>query len=86
MRVNNPLKYIKKAKKYLNKNCLLIPFDNNPIDKNGNKVESGKNIIKAKELSGQANLLFIKDSQTGTVLCKPNNKQITLNEALHTND
>ncbi|MBE33154.1 2,3,4,5-tetrahydropyridine-2,6-dicarboxylate N-succinyltransferase [bacterium] len=64
----------------------LVDHDNNPIDKNGNKVESGKNIIKAKELSGQANLLFIKDSQTGTVLCKPNNKQITLNEALHTND
>ena len=51
----------------------LVDHDNNPIDKNGNKVESGKNIIKAKELSGQANLLFIKDSQTGTVLCKPKN-------------
>ncbi len=43
-------------------------------------------IVKAKELSGKEALLFIKDSQTGQIICKPNPKTIKLNESLHKND
>tara|TARA_Y100001970_G_scaffold135052_1_gene166280 strand:- start:2368 stop:3414 length:1047 start_codon:yes stop_codon:yes gene_type:complete len=71
---------------YAGMKIALVDHNNNPIDKHGNEVEKGANIIKAKELSGHPNLLFIKDSITGMVMAKPNNKQVTLNSALHTND
>tara|TARA_B100000427_G_scaffold192635_1_gene160181 strand:+ start:3621 stop:4670 length:1050 start_codon:yes stop_codon:yes gene_type:complete len=64
----------------------LVDHENNPVDIHGNSVSEGANIVKASELSGLENKLFIKDSQTGKVICKPNNNQITLNTALHTND
>lgn len=41
-------------------------------------------VVKASELSGVSNLLFIRDSVTGKVLAKPrNSQQIELNTALH---
>lgn len=64
----------------------VVDHENQPVDLQGNPVEQGKNIVKAVELSGSENRLFIKDSQTGEVICKPNNKQIKLNTSLHTND
>ncbi|MWV17692.1 2,3,4,5-tetrahydropyridine-2,6-dicarboxylate N-succinyltransferase [Pseudomonas sp. L-22-4S-12] len=40
-------------------------------------------VIKARELAGQADLLFRRNSQTGAVECKTNKTAIELNEALH---
>lgn len=56
-----------------------------PIDLNAEKVEDGRNIVKAKEISGRDGLLFIQDSRTGKVLCMPNEKAISLNSDLHAN-
>ncbi len=47
---------------------------------------SPTHIVKARTLSGRSNLLFIKDSQTGQIICKSNTKTIQLNETLHSND
>ncbi len=47
---------------------------------------SPTHIVKASTLSGRSNLLFIKDSQTGQIICKSNTKTIQLNETLHSND
>ncbi|MGI5502892.1 2,3,4,5-tetrahydropyridine-2,6-dicarboxylate N-succinyltransferase [Lentzea sp. CA-135723] len=44
-------------------------------------------VVKALSLSGQSNLLFIRDSVTGTVLVKPRKGTgVELNSALHAND
>jgi len=51
-------------------------------DKNGNTV----NTVKARELSGQSHLLFIRNSQTGAVECRSNSKEFELNAALHANN
>ena len=40
-------------------------------------------VIKARELAGQPDLLFRRNSQTGAVECKTNRTAIELNEALH---
>ncbi|QLF92173.1 2,3,4,5-tetrahydropyridine-2,6-dicarboxylate N-succinyltransferase [Pseudomonas sp. ABC1] len=40
-------------------------------------------VVKARELAGQADLLFRRNSQTGAVECKTNRSAIELNEALH---
>ena len=58
---------------------------NQPVDTNNNSVDLGQNIVKASELSGVSFKLFIEDSQTGELVCKPNTKVIQLNEALHLN-
>ena len=58
----------------------------------GSKVEvlnSNRDLIetvKASYLSGQNDLLFIRNSLTGSIQCSPNQKSISLNEALHKND
>ncbi|HUQ57930.1 2,3,4,5-tetrahydropyridine-2,6-dicarboxylate N-succinyltransferase [Lentzea sp.] len=54
----------------------------------GTKVTGpGGEVVKAVELSGQSNLLFIRDSVTGTVLVKPRKGTgVELNAALHAND
>ncbi|MBJ7538390.1 2,3,4,5-tetrahydropyridine-2,6-dicarboxylate N-succinyltransferase [Marinomonas transparens] len=39
--------------------------------------------VKARELSGQSDLLFRRNSETGTIECKTNKTAIALNEALH---
>ena len=64
----------------------LYDQKNNPIDKVGQVVAEGKNITKAIELSGKDNLLFLMNSETGKLICKPNQKIIKLNKELHTND
>ena len=43
-------------------------------------------IVKARDLSGKSNLLFIRDSLTGMVMAKPNQKKSNLNKELHSND
>lgn len=43
-------------------------------------------VVKASTLSGRSGLLFIKDSQTGQIICKQNPTAITLNAQLHQND
>ena len=40
-------------------------------------------VVKARELAGQSDLLFRRNSQTGAVECKTNKSAIELNEALH---
>ena len=40
-------------------------------------------IVKARELSSQPDLLFRRNSQTGTIECKANKSAIALNEVLH---
>ena len=40
-------------------------------------------VVKARELAGQPDLLFRRNSQTGAVECKTNKSAIELNEALH---
>ncbi|MFD4642078.1 2,3,4,5-tetrahydropyridine-2,6-dicarboxylate N-succinyltransferase [Lentzea sp. NPDC058436] len=54
----------------------------------GTKVTGpGGEVVKAVTLSGQSNLLFIRDSVTGTVLVKPRKGTgVELNAALHAND
>lgn len=49
------------------------------LDEN-NEVVS---VVKARELSGQSDLLFRRNSSTGAIECKTNKTAIALNEALH---
>jgi len=70
---------------YAGKKVALFNEENKAIDIDGNIVEDGKNIVKALDLSGKDFLLFMEDSQTGELICKPNTKVIQLNEALHKN-
>ena len=49
------------------------------IDEDKNPVK----VVKARELAGQSDMLFIRNSQTGTVECRTNKRAISLNEALH---
>ena len=51
-------------------------------DKDGNTIE----IVKASDLSHQNDLLFIRNSLTGVIECRPNMKNVELNETLHSND
>lgn len=59
---------------------------NEAVNIKGETVDEGQNIIKALELNGANNLLFLSDSKTGQLICKPNKHAIELNEALHAND
>lgn len=56
-----------------------------PIDLDGKIVDDGQNLVKAADLSGRDKMLFLQDSRTGRVICKPNPKTIELNAALHKN-
>ena len=49
------------------------------IDNDGNRTGT----LKARELAGRSDLLFIRHSETGEVQCRVNRKAIALNEALH---
>ena len=40
-------------------------------------------LVKARELAGQSDMLFIRHSQTGAIECRTNQKAIKLNVALH---
>ena len=42
--------------------------------------------LKASELASKSDLLFIRNSITGAIQCRPNKKIIELNEELHSND
>lgn len=48
-------------------------------DANGEVVAT----VKARELSGKSDLLFIRNSETGAVECRTNKTAIALNEELH---
>ena len=52
------------------------------LDKNNELVK----IVKASELSSKEDQLFIRNSLTGAIQCKPNNKKVSLNDQLHTNE
>jgi 2,3,4,5-tetrahydropyridine-2,6-dicarboxylate N-succinyltransferase len=43
-------------------------------------------VVKARELAGQPDLLFRRNSQTGTVECKTHKSAVELNAALHTHN
>ena len=49
--------------------------------------ERKKNIevVKARDLAGHSDMLFLRNSQTGVVECRSNKKAIELNKMLHTN-
>jgi 2,3,4,5-tetrahydropyridine-2-carboxylate N-succinyltransferase len=49
------------------------------MDENKNFVK----VVKARELAGQSDMLFIRNSQSGCVECRTNAKAIALNESLH---
>ncbi len=70
---------------YAGKKVKLLNENNEPVDLTGKPVSNGQNIVKAMDLSGKDYKLFIEDSQTGELVCKPNSKVIQLNEALHIN-
>lgn len=77
---------------------LGIPLGNNCIVEAGLYITSGskielhdenseeKKIVKGSELSNKSNLLFIRHSQNGKIIAKPNKNQISLNTTLHKND
>lgn len=52
------------------------------LDENNQEVDQ----IKARELAGKSDLLFRRNSLTGTVECKTNKTAIALNEELHANN
>lgn len=49
----------------------------------GTKVTVGAETVRAFELSGRDNLLFLRNSQTGAVEARPNGAGVELNAALH---
>lgn len=49
------------------------------LDENKNFVK----LVKARELANQSDMLFIRNSQTGVIECRSNQKAIKLNESLH---
>ncbi len=49
------------------------------VDEDGEEVRK----VKARELAGGSDMLFIRNSVNGQILCRTNRKAIALNEALH---
>jgi 2,3,4,5-tetrahydropyridine-2-carboxylate N-succinyltransferase len=52
------------------------------MDEDRNKL----NLVKARELAGQSELLFIRNSQNGVVECRTNRRAIELNSTLHSHN
>lgn len=52
------------------------------LDENNQAVET----VKARDLAGKSDLLFRRNSLTGTLECKTNKSAIALNEELHANN
>lgn len=52
------------------------------VDETGTQVRQ----LKARDLAGQSDMLFIRNAKTGQVLCKTNRKAIELNDALHSHN
>ncbi len=61
----------------------LYNAQNEAVNLENQIVPDGKNVVKAKALSGRDNLLFFLDSQTGKIVCKPNRAEVELNAMLH---
>ena len=83
----------------LGENCLLgansglgIPLgDNCTVEAglyvtSGSKIEYEGNVVKGIDLAFKNDLLFLRHSQNGKVIAKPNNNKINLNQTLHKND
>lgn len=49
----------------------------------GTKVQVGDEVVKASELSGRDDILFLRNSSTGAVEARPNRSGVELNAALH---
>jgi 2,3,4,5-tetrahydropyridine-2-carboxylate N-succinyltransferase len=49
------------------------------VDETGEQVR----IVKGRELAGSSDMLFVRNGQTGQIICKTNRKAIELNNALH---
>jgi 2,3,4,5-tetrahydropyridine-2-carboxylate N-succinyltransferase len=49
------------------------------VDEKGTVLGS----VKARELAGKSDMLFIRDSQNGNIICRTNRKAIELNDQLH---
>ena len=76
---------------------LGIPIGDNCVIEAGLYITSGskvtkfsknnepESIVKASELAGENNLLFIRNSQSGAIEARINPKSIALNETLHKN-
>jgi 2,3,4,5-tetrahydropyridine-2-carboxylate N-succinyltransferase len=43
-------------------------------------------LVKARELAGQSDLLFLRNSQSGSVECRTNRSAIELNSTLHSHN
>ncbi len=71
---------------YAGMKVALVDANDHPVDRDGNNVDPGQNIVNARELSGRDYMLFIQDSRTGQVICKPNAKTIALNAELHSHN
>ena len=52
------------------------------LDEDKNKLK----VIKARDLAGQSELLFIRNSQTGIVECRTNRRAVELNSTLHSHN
>ena len=52
------------------------------LDENRNALKT----VKARELAGNSDMLFIRNSQNGIVECRTNRKAIALNKALHSHN
>ena len=50
-----------------------------------NSDNESESIVKASELAGQDNLLFIRNSQSGAIEARINSKSVSLNQTLHKN-
>jgi 2,3,4,5-tetrahydropyridine-2-carboxylate N-succinyltransferase len=61
----------------------LYNGNNEPVNIDNVVVKEGENVVKAMALNGKDKLLFLRNSETGTVICKPNPKTIELNATLH---
>ena len=64
----------------------LYDLSKQPVNEFGKSCSDGENVVKAVQLSGKSNCLFIQDSVTGKVMCMPNKQSISLNKELHQND
>lgn len=75
-----------------------IPLGNKCTIESGLYITSGTKVmllddkkqevkeVKARELAGQDNLLFIRNSVTGRVECRTNKSAVVLNDELHANN
>lgn len=48
-------------------------------------ADGEQRLVKARELAGQSDLLFLRNSQSGAIECRTNRRSIELNAALHLN-